>query len=49
MAVHVQPFVRSGTPMSDVKEFVPYFDHVNIMTYGKENLLYSHSCIDSVK
>ncbi|EIE85542.1 hypothetical protein RO3G_10252 [Rhizopus delemar RA 99-880] len=33
MAVHVQPFVRSGTPMSDVKEFVPYFDHVNIMTY----------------
>lgn len=34
MAVHVQPFVKSGVPMSDLKAFVPYFDHVNLMTYG---------------
>ncbi|RCI04615.1 hypothetical protein CU098_002201, partial [Rhizopus stolonifer] len=33
MAVHVQPFIKSGTPMTDLKEFVPYFDHVNLMTY----------------
>lgn len=35
MAVHVQPFVKNGTPMNDVKEYVPYFDHINLMTYGK--------------
>ena len=23
MAVHVQPFIKSGTPMTDLKEFVP--------------------------
>ncbi|KAI9254377.1 glycoside hydrolase [Helicostylum pulchrum] len=33
MAVHVQPFIRSGIPMTDLKAFVPYFDHVNLMTY----------------
>ncbi|KAI9261073.1 glycoside hydrolase [Sporodiniella umbellata] len=33
MAVHVQPFVKAGTPMTDVSRFVPYFDRVNIMTY----------------
>lgn len=35
MAVHVQPFIKSGVPMTDLKPFVPYFDHVNLMTYGK--------------
>lgn len=35
MAVHVQPFIKSGVPMTDLKAFVPYFDHVNLMTYGK--------------
>ncbi|KAL9556860.1 hypothetical protein MBANPS3_001682 [Mucor bainieri] len=33
MAVHVQPFIKSGVPMTDLKQFVPYFDHVNLMTY----------------
>ena len=33
MAVHVQPFIKSGVPMTDLKPFVPYFDHVNLMTY----------------
>ncbi|CAO3687683.1 hypothetical protein G6F70_001222 [Rhizopus microsporus] len=33
MAVHVQPFIKSGVPMSDLKAYVPYFDHVNLMTY----------------
>ncbi|GAN08582.1 chitinase [Mucor ambiguus] len=33
MAVHVQPFIKSGVPMTDLKSFVPYFDHVNLMTY----------------
>ncbi|KAI8974339.1 glycoside hydrolase, partial [Pilobolus umbonatus] len=33
MAVHVQPFVKSGQPMTNVKEFVPYFNHINLMTY----------------
>ncbi|OAD09139.1 glycoside hydrolase family 18 protein, partial [Mucor lusitanicus CBS 277.49] len=33
MAVHVQPFIKSGVPMTDLKAFVPYFDHVNLMTY----------------
>lgn len=34
MAVHVQPFIKSGAPMTDLQAFVPYFDHVNLMTYG---------------
>lgn len=38
MAVHVQPFIKSGVPMTDLKPFVPYFDHVNLMTYGKKKL-----------
>lgn len=37
MAVHVQPFVKYGVPMTDVKEYVPYFDHINLMTYGNTN------------
>lgn len=39
MAVHVQPFIKSGVPMTDLKAFVPYFDHVNLMTYGKFRLM----------
>ena len=39
MAVHVQPFIKSGVPMTDLKPFVPYFDHVNLMTYGKKKFL----------
>lgn len=39
MAVHVQPFIRSGIPMTDLKAFVPYFDHVNLMTYGKKKFV----------
>lgn len=35
MAVHVQPFLKNEQPLMDLKEFVPYFDHVNLMTYGK--------------
>ncbi|KAI8049148.1 glycosyl hydrolases family 18-domain-containing protein [Gilbertella persicaria] len=33
MAVYVQPFLKWGTPMTDLSPFVPYFDHVNLMTY----------------
>ncbi|KAI7901756.1 glycoside hydrolase [Cokeromyces recurvatus] len=33
LAVHVQPFVKSGVPMTNLETFVPYFDRVNIMTY----------------
>ncbi|KAI8878202.1 glycoside hydrolase family 18 protein [Backusella circina FSU 941] len=33
MAVHVQPFVKGGEPMKNVEAFVPYFDHINLMTY----------------
>lgn len=50
MAVHVQPFIKSGVPMSDLKAYVPYFDHVNLMTYGmiQQVLLFiiSYICID---
>lgn len=36
MAVHVDPFVGAdGQPVADVSGFVPYFDHINLMTYGK--------------
>ncbi|KAI8148417.1 glycosyl hydrolases family 18-domain-containing protein [Fennellomyces sp. T-0311] len=34
MAVHVDPFSSpDGTPMKDVSAFVPFFDHINLMTY----------------
>ncbi|KAL0077029.1 glycoside hydrolase [Phycomyces blakesleeanus] len=33
MAVHVEPFVGKNGPMKNVSAFVPYFDHINIMTY----------------
>lgn len=36
LAVHVDPFTGSdGKPMTDVSAYVPYFDHINLMTYGK--------------
>ena len=36
MAVHVEPFsATDGTPMKDVSAFVPFFDRINLMTYGK--------------
>ncbi|ORZ08325.1 glycoside hydrolase [Absidia repens] len=33
MAVYVLPFLRNGVPATDVSDFVPYFDHINLMTY----------------
>ncbi|KAI8100104.1 glycosyl hydrolases family 18-domain-containing protein [Halteromyces radiatus] len=33
MAVYVLPFMRNGAPATDVSDFVPYFDHINLMTY----------------
>ncbi|CAO3596496.1 unnamed protein product [Absidia cylindrospora] len=33
MAVYVSPFLRNGEPSTDVSDFVPYFDHINLMTY----------------
>ncbi|KAI9487823.1 MAG: glycoside hydrolase [Benjaminiella poitrasii] len=33
MAVHVEPFVKFGVPMTNLKAFVPYFDRINLMTY----------------
>ncbi|KAI7869672.1 glycoside hydrolase [Spinellus fusiger] len=33
MAVYVEPFVVNDKPLENVNEFVPYFDHINIMTY----------------
>lgn len=44
MAVHVQPFIKSGVPMTDLKPFVPYFDHVNLMTYGNNYYYYTRQC-----
>jgi chitinase len=35
MAVYVLPFLQNGEPSMDVSEFAPYFDHINIMAYGK--------------
>ncbi|KAJ2958957.1 hypothetical protein NQZ79_g5546 [Umbelopsis isabellina] len=33
MAVHVFPFSVNGEYMKSVKDYVPYFDHINIMAY----------------
>ncbi|KAI8376995.1 glycosyl hydrolases family 18-domain-containing protein [Blakeslea trispora] len=33
MAVYVEPFLKSGAPMTNLSAFVPYFDYVNLMTY----------------
>ncbi|OBZ85782.1 Chitinase A1 [Choanephora cucurbitarum] len=33
MAVYVEPFLKSGSPMTNLSSFVPYFDYVNLMTY----------------
>lgn len=44
MAVHVKPFIKAGVPMNDVKEYVPYFDHINLMTYGMN----AKTTVDSV-
>jgi chitinase len=48
MAVHVQPFIKSGVPMTDVKEYVDYFDHINLMTYGIKNTLFFEGFILNV-
>jgi chitinase len=40
MAVHVKPFIKSGTPMTNVTEFVTYFDHINLMSYGRSFCLF---------
>jgi GH18 family chitinase len=34
MAVHVYPFQTDMGYMQSVKNFVPFFDHINIMSYG---------------
>lgn len=34
MAVHVYPFQTENGYMKSVKDFVPFFDHINIMSYG---------------
>lgn len=40
LAVHVDPFTGSdGKPMADVSAYVPYFDHINLMTYGKKSCM----------
>ncbi|KAI8376068.1 glycoside hydrolase [Radiomyces spectabilis] len=33
MAVYVEPFTSNGESMTDVSEYVPYFDHINLMAY----------------
>jgi chitinase len=40
MAVHVKPFVKDNEPMKNVEAFVPYFDHINLMTYGKSTPIF---------
>lgn len=46
MAVHVFPFTSKSGYMKNVEDYVPYFDHINIMSYGKDcqlNIYVRHS------